>query len=175
MPDPRVVLPLGIFVAMVAVVIALVRRVVLTGGRVRRDAATSRSAAEVVRRADAVMGQLAEEVDGLRRKRVAPAELAESLAAAFGALAECSRDAMSLSGRQDNGRLARTLADEIDRATRAIEMIDHGRELLALDGAERVGEGETEIKRGYLNLLHARDAMKLRLEEMSASTARTAG
>ena len=167
MPDPRVVLPLGIFAAMVAAVVALVWRVLLAGGRLRRDVAVTTSVTQVAGRADVVMGRLAEQVDGLRRKRLAPAEVADSIEGAATDLAECSADAQELS-RRPGGQLAGAMAEEIDRACRAIEMIEHGRELLAIPTLERVGEGETEVKRGYLNLLHARDAMKLRLQDASA-------
>jgi len=48
----------------------------------------------------------------------------------------------------------------LERAHRALEMVEHGRSILA---AARRGsrelEAQTSIKRGYLNLLHAREAL----------------
>ena len=52
------------------------------------------------------------------------------------------------------------IADEIDRASRAVEVVQHGCALLAAtSGRPREMEGETSVKRGYLNLLHAREAL----------------
>jgi hypothetical protein len=48
--------------------------------------------------------------------------------------------------------------------------VEHGRELLAaLDG--HPGEGETSVKRGYLSLLHARDAIRERASEVRLESA----
>ncbi|HXG40826.1 MAG TPA: hypothetical protein VNJ28_07780, partial [Candidatus Limnocylindrales bacterium] len=50
---------------------------------------------------------------------------------------------------------------ELERAGRALEMVEHGRSILA--SARRGGrelEAQTSIKRGYLNLLHAREAIR---------------
>src|ERR671921_839213 len=48
---------------------------------------------------------------------------------------------------------------ELERAQRALEMVEHGTTMLA---AARRGprelEAQTSIKRGYLNLIHAREA-----------------
>ena len=53
------------------------------------------------------------------------------------------------------------LAEEMGRAARALEMVDHGCATLsaASVGRARDAEGQTAIKRGYLNILHARDAV----------------
>jgi hypothetical protein len=61
------------------------------------------------------------------------------------------------------------LEAEVERALRAVELIEHGRQLILDPSGERVSEGETSVKRGYLNLLHAREAIKSRGEEIAAA------
>ena len=53
------------------------------------------------------------------------------------------------------------LAEEMGRAARALEMVAHGCATLSAGsgGRAREAEGQTAIKRGYLNVLHARDAV----------------
>ncbi|HEY5487224.1 MAG TPA: hypothetical protein VIK06_06210, partial [Candidatus Limnocylindrales bacterium] len=60
------------------------------------------------------------------------------------------------------------LVAELDRTERAIELIEHGAEMLSESSFERHGEGETAIKRGYLNLLHAREAIRACGDEIAA-------
>jgi hypothetical protein len=48
-----------------------------------------------------------------------------------------------------------------------VDLIEHGRTLMLNPKEEGHGEGETSVKRGYLNLLHARDAVKSRAREIA--------
>ena len=54
-------------------------------------------------------------------------------------------------------------------SARLAEMVEHGRSMLASGLGDEPGEGETSIKRGYLGLLHARDAIRLRAEDVAAA------
>ena len=71
-----------------------------------------------------------------------------------------SLEVSSLGPDDSTPAYATSLVAEIDRTGRAIELIEHGAEMLAESAIERHGEGETAIKRGYLNLLHAREAIR---------------
>ncbi len=52
------------------------------------------------------------------------------------------------------------IVSELERAGRALEMIEHGRSIQAAARAgSREVEAQTSIKRGYLNVLHAREAI----------------
>ena len=56
--------------------------------------------------------------------------------------------------------LFRSLVEELERAGRALTLIEHGCGLLGVDrGRGHEPEAQTSIKRGYLNLLHAREAL----------------
>jgi hypothetical protein len=54
---------------------------------------------------------------------------------------------------------------ELERAGRALEMVEHGRSIQASarSGGREV-EAQTSIKRGYLNVLHAREAIAQHVE-----------
>ena len=84
---------------------------------------------DLAARADTSLGGAATEIDAVRRKQVGPETITETVAA-------------------------------LERAHRALEMVEHGTSIL---GAARRGsrelEAQTSIKRGYLNLLHAREAL----------------
>ena len=69
-----------------------------------------------------------------------------------------------------------TLAEELGRALRSLELIEHGRVLLVRsDGIP--DEGETSVKRGYLSLLQSRNSIRelgaaVRAEASPASVSR---
>ncbi len=67
------------------------------------------------------------------------------------------------------------LGAEIERAQRAVDLIEHGRLLMLGASAGGVAEGETAVKRGYLNLLHAREAIRARADEIAAAAASQVG
>jgi hypothetical protein len=68
-------------------------------------------------------------------------------------------------------RIRTGLIDELERASRAISMIEHG---CAIQISARAGvrelEAQTAIKRGYLNVLHAREAIHRHRLEAAALT-----
>jgi hypothetical protein len=64
---------------------------------------------------------------------------------------------------------------EIERAQRAVELIEYGRKLMLDRLPERISEGETSVKRGYLNLLHARESIRARAEEIAAAAKKPPG
>jgi hypothetical protein len=71
---------------------------------------------------------------------------------------------------------ATRIAEELDRAGRAVETVRHGCVLLGVEaGRPRELEGETSIKRGYLNLLHAREALASLAEGLRLGRAEAGG
>ena len=92
--------------------------------------------------------------------RSAPRRSARRSAAATDAVERYSEEARSLRGPQTARRIRADLVAELERAGRALGMVEHGASILA---AARRGtrelEAQTSIKRGYLNLLHAREAI----------------
>jgi hypothetical protein len=163
----NVLLPLAWFVAMGCVVLFALWRIVVVGGEARRVAHGYRIASDVAHRADGCLADAAGMIDAMRRRQVEPEEMASPLADAAGTLGALASEVRAGLPRQPSPSMT-ALVEELDRAQRALELVDYGRGLLA--SADRLGEGETSIKRGYLNLLHARDAIRLRGAEIRAST-----
>jgi hypothetical protein len=69
-------------------------------------------------------------------------------------------DGRQLRPPREGAGIAAGIVAELDRAGRAIEMIDHGCRLVEMGVRRELDpEAQTAIKRGYLNLLHAREAI----------------
>jgi hypothetical protein len=163
-----VLLPLAVFVALGVPIVVLVWRIFVVGGELRRDAQHGRVAVDVARRAAVSLAELATLVDELRRRKAGPESSAASLHAAAEALTRYRQEA-EIVDRHGRHAAVGGLSDEIERAQRAVELIEHGRELMLDPSGDRVGEGETSVKRGYLNLLHARDAIRDRADAIAAA------
>lgn len=155
-----VLFPLALFLVMVAVVAYLLWRLMRVGGELRRGAQQSRAAADLARRTDISIGELCAIVDDLRRHKAEPESGAASLHASAAALSRYSLEAEAIARKGPGLAPAVSLAAEIQRARRAVDLIEHGRLQMALRTIEHANEGETEVKRGYLNLVHAREAIR---------------
>lgn len=168
-----VLLPLLIFAALGLPIFALLWRVFVVGGELRRDAQYGRAAKDLAHRADWSLGELSEVVDDLRRRRVGPEASAASLQASAEALQRYAVEALAIDKHTPHAE-GTSLFAEIERAQRAVELIEFGRGLM-LDPHADDTEGETSVKRGYLNLLHARDAIRLRGDEIAVAAAKPPG
>lgn len=133
-------------------------------GRVLADTreieAFRRAADDLSERAAASIDGVAARIDAVRRHTLAAEAIEENLAAAMDAVERYTAEALGLPGPTAAGEIRDAIVAELERAHRALEMTEHGRSILA---SARVGgreiEAQTSIKRGYLNLLHAREAI----------------
>jgi hypothetical protein len=162
-----VLLPLIVFFALALPILFLLWRVFVVGGELRRDAAYGRAALDIARRVDVSLTELGEVIDELRRRKANPEASVDNLRAATEALRQYAREAEQVDRHTLRAAGSPTLAPEIERAQRAVDLIEHGRTLMLNPKEEGHGEGETSVKRGYLNLLHARDAVKSRAREIA--------
>jgi hypothetical protein len=173
--QPGVLIPLVAF-AVLALLFALILR---RAGRLlaaTREADAYRSAVtDLAARIDISLGGVVERIDAVRRHQLAPEAIAENLSAATEAVqrytgeTEAFRPPPTHSGQRD------ALVAELERAGRALEMVTHGSGLLmSRPGAVRELEAQTAIKRGYLNLIHAREAIR-RLAVEAATAAAPGG
>jgi hypothetical protein len=169
-----VLLPLLVCAAIGIPIAFVLWRVFVVGGELRRDAAHGRAAMDIARRADTSLAELAELVDLLRRRKATPLESAASLAAAADGLRHYAAEADAVD-KAASTEGSRTLVSEIERAQRAVDLIEHGRQQMLAEGENAYAEGETSVKRGYLNLMHARDALKARAAEIAEEAAAPAG
>lgn len=168
-----VLMPLIVFFALAVPICLLMWRVFWVGGELRRDAARGRDALDLARRVDASLTELAELVDELRRRKAKPDETADIIRAAADALDLSVQEAEQVDKHVGSAEGARRLVPEIERAQRAVALIEHGRELMVDPIGEGYGEGEGSVKRGYLNLLHAREAINATAREIAEVLSRT--
>jgi hypothetical protein len=163
-PDANVLLPLVIFFGMGAAILWLLWRVVVLGGRARRETASGAATAEIAHRSETLLGDLLVVVDEVRRRKVAPQDAEPQMAEAQAALQRNVAEATALTRSGAWASSAVALVADLERAQRAIEFVSHGAQLLADVTGVDWGEGETSVKRGYLNLVHAREAIRERRE-----------
>ena len=164
-----VLLPLAVAFALGAPIVLVLWRVFVVSGDLRRDAQLGRMAVDIVRRTDLSLDELSLVVDDLRRSKADPEATEASIRACAEALRRYAREA-ALVDKDVAAREGGGLKAEVERAQRAVELIEHGRQLM-LDGrVEGVTEGETCVKRGYLNLLHAREAIRAKGEAIAAAS-----
>lgn len=119
-----------------------------------------RATTDLVERVRASIDGAATRIDAVRRHTIPPEDIADNVAAATEAMARYADEARALKGPSGGGAIRDALVEELGRAQRALEMVEHGRSILT---SARIGgrelEAQTSIKRGYLNLLHAREAL----------------
>lgn len=153
-------LPVALGVAIAAAVVIVLRRSGIVADE-HRSATTARSSVVgLADRAAAALETIAGRVDQMRRGAIEAGALGDELATApatLEALVDEGRD-LTLPPGIEPARAA--IVAELERAVRAIGMIEHGRTIqAAARGRGREIEAQTAIKRGYLNLLHARESI----------------
>ncbi len=155
----------GLGVALIVVVVRVLAISAAISGRARRG----KRALEVGRSSDEALARVLSIADGLRHRKLDVDAAAVPLAEGVEQLRGLASAAEAID--RSIGRIhgPTSLAGEIQRAERAAEMVEHGRSMLASGLGDEPGEGETSIKRGYLGLLHARDAIRLRAEDVAAA------
>ena len=170
----ELVLPLVLAALVVLLVVAFVWRASRALARTREVEAFQRHAADLSERLDTTLRELADRVDAVRRHTITPPEIEPMVAEATESLDRYLAEADAIAAPAELVPTRDLIRADIERAQRAVEMIRHGCEL-ADDRAGRRGEleAQTAIKRGYLNLLHAREESREHLDDLAA--AREAG
>jgi hypothetical protein len=167
--SPEVLLPIAVAFAIGVPIILVLWRVFVVGGDLRRDAQLGRMAMDIVHRTDLSLVELSVVVDDLRRRKADPEATEASLRACSETLRRYAEEAAVVDKYvkipDGNG-----LQAEIERAGRAVDLVEHGRQLLLNGRVDGMAEGETSVKRGYLNLLHARDAIRAKGEAIAAAS-----
>jgi hypothetical protein len=130
---------------------------------------------------DPVLDNLAVRTDSARRQLLAPDEILPDLATGTTSLETAHTTAEGIHAPAHGRHVLEAMRDDVDRASRAVAMITFGCEQ-AVNGHGRGAEleAQTAVKRGYLNLLHARESLvthvgeAVRLEPVPAGRARRA-
>ena len=167
--DIVVLLPILAFVALAAGLLVVFRGTGRIVARTRELDHFKHQVRDLAARADASLAGAVFEIDAVRRRQVGPETITDTVAAATDAVERYAGEARELRGPSSARRIRTDLVSELERAQRALGMVEHGTSILA---AARRGnrelEAQTSIKRGYLNLLHAREALARHAQEAEA-------
>ena len=158
--QPLLILPLIAFFILLALFILVLRRAGRFLAETRDVERFRRQVADLGSRVETSLGEVSAQVDAVRRGQVGAEALADDLSASLDAVARYAEEARALRPPTAATSIRREIVGELERAARALEMIEHGRSIQtsARSGGREL-EAQTAIKRGYLNVLHAREAI----------------
>lgn len=132
-----------------------------------------RAVIDLGRRIETSLEGVVGRIDAVRRHTLGAEAIGENLTAAIDAVERYADEARHLRGPAATTEIRDAIVAELDRARRALEMVEHGCSILASARAGgRELEAQTAIKRGYLNVLHAREAIARQTLRAAALTPR---
>jgi hypothetical protein len=158
--QPLLVLPILAFIILLTLFILVLRRAGRFIAATRDVERFRRQVGDLVGRAEISLAEICVRVDAVRRGSLGADEVADDLAASIDAVGRYEDEARGLHPPKDGLTIREAIVAELERAARALEMIEHGRgiQASARSGGREI-EAQTAIKRGYLNVLHAREAI----------------
>jgi hypothetical protein len=175
--DPIRVAALVGFIVLAGIVLYVVMRSRAVGRESRESQAFRQSVAALEPVVDATLVSALSVVDEVRRHRLAAVGAMPAIDRSLEAVREHAATVRALTAAPAEAGHQTRLADDLARAERALERIEHGVRTLA-DATVRIGdvEGQTVVKRGYLELQHARAAFARDAGDATAvPTVRAAG
>jgi hypothetical protein len=169
--QPLLVLPLLAFVILFVLFLLVLRRAGRFVAATRDVERFRRQTGDLAARVETSLGEICTRVDGMRRGVFGADAVADDITASLDAVARYADEARALRPPPDGRKIRDDIVSELERAGRALEMVEHGRSIQASarSGGREI-EAQTSVKRGYLNVLHAREAIA-----HQASLARTLG
>lgn len=170
MPDLAIVIPL-VLAALVALAIVLfVRRASGALTKTRQVERFQSESAALGMRLDLLLEGTISRVDAVRRHELPPADAVPDLESAIEALDAALGDAEALRAPDGFAPSRHAIVFEIRHAQRALDMVLHGCDVITGPRARsRYPESQISIKRGYLNLLHAREALARHTADLAAA------
>jgi hypothetical protein len=164
-----IVVPILIFIILLFVFAVILRRIGILVAESRETATFRRSVRDLAGRIDFTLGSIIGKIDALRRQQMEADALVEPLDVTLEALLAYQEEARQLSGPPVIEAARVAFLSELDRADRALQMVEHGCAILVgANQGQRFTEAQTAIKRGYLNVLHAREAIERHVQEIGA-------
>ena len=176
MNELAILLPLVAFLVLAVGFAVVLRR----AGRIvarTRDVETFRSSVrDLAGRIDQSLEGAAGRIDAVRRQQLAADTMDATIEAATDAINRYADEARALHGPSAAEAIRDDLVADLERADRALQMVAHGAAILAqVRRRGRELEAQTSVKRGYLNLIHAREAIArhaARAEDLTAAMER---
>ncbi len=138
------------------------------GRESRESQALQTATASLAGRVDATLAAVLASVDEVRRHRAPPADALPEVGAAITAIDAYAEEVTNLRVPATAARVRDNLMADLGRAERALDRIQHGcRELAGVSA--RVGDADEQatIRRGYLELQHAREAFATHVAELA--------
>ena len=170
-----VIIPLAAFVGLAGLFWLVLRRAGRLIAKTREMQGFRAAVADLNARIGTSLDGAAQRIDAVRRQQLAADGLGDTLGAECDAVARYTEESRALKGPPEAEGIGRNIVEDLGRAARAIDMVEHGVTILAsVRRGGRELEAQTSIKRGYLNLIHAREAIgrhAARVEEIAASQA----
>ena len=154
-----VLLPIAAFIALASGLVVVFRGTGRIVARSRELASFQSAVKDLAARIDGSLGGAAGQIDAVRRHQIAPDAIGDTINAATAAVQRYSDEARGLGGSRQTKTILTDLVDDLERAARALAMVEHGAAIMVTSRGPRELEAQTSIKRGYLNLLHAREAI----------------
>ena len=164
-----VFLPIAAFIALAAGLVFVLRGTGRIVARTRELEQFRAGITDLAARVDASLAGAGRQIDAVRRRQVGPDTISDTLAAATDAVERYTNEARALLGPRKAMAIRSDLVGALERAQRALEMVEHGTSIMvnARRGPREL-EAQTSIKRGYLNLIHAREAVARHAVEAQA-------
>ena len=168
--DLAVVLPLALAALMAAALALFLQRASGALRATRKVERFQHEAAALGVRLDERLALVITQVDAVRRHETDASGILDELAATTAALDEGLSAAQGLDAPALYAASRAGIVSEIGHAQRALDMVRHGCELAAGPRARmRSTEAQIAVKRGYLNLLHAREALAKHVADLAAA------
>ncbi len=166
MEQIAILLPIAAFIALAAGLAVVFRGTGRIAARTRELERFRGSVKDLAGRVDASLGGAVGQIDAVRRRQVGPDTIVDTIEAAMDAVGRYIEEAKALRGPRKAQHIRSDLIAELERSRRALEMVEHGRSIMvAARRGPRELEAQTSIKRGYLNLIHAREAFARRAHD----------
>lgn len=153
------ILWLALLVVLALLFTVTMRRMSALVARTRSLERLQRSVASIDLRLAACVLPLTKTLDDMRRSPSDPTALREQVARAQTLLADLVVEARTLETPVQLAPAAAVLAGELQRASRAASLVEHGLGALETTSRGRDLEAQTSLKRGALNLRHAQEAL----------------
>jgi hypothetical protein len=155
-----VMLPVAAFVALALGVLIVLRRAGRIVARTREVEGFRSSVRDLTARIDQSLDGATGRIDAVRRGQLAADTIGPTIEAATDAVTRYTDEARGLKGPSIAAEIREAIVEDLERAERALGMVGHGAGILAqVRRRGRELEAQTSIKRGYLNLIHAREAI----------------
>jgi hypothetical protein len=164
-----ILLPLAAFVALAAGLFIVFRRTDSIARRSRDIERFKAAVRDLVVRIDTSLEGATSRIDAVRRQQVPADTIGPTIDAATDAVSRYIDEVRALNGPAQAIAIRDALVGDLERAARALSMVDHGATILAQSRRRgRELEAQTSLKRGYLNLMHARDAVQRHAADAAA-------